>query len=111
MPAKCTFSLGHILLCHYFELISPRFVCAVDGNNDAATLIRSYKGRAYDQLLPVCKIWEAARATSAASRLFEPITIGPFSQKFVDGALRHNNPTEKVDSESTGMSSNCNPTL
>ena len=36
------------------------------------------------------KIWEAARATSAAASFFEPITIE--GQKFVDGGLTENNP-------------------
>ena len=84
-----------------------RFVCAVRGNNDAIAVIRSYKSRANDRLFDVCKIWEAARATSAASRLFEPITIGPFQQKFVDGALRHNNPIDLVDQESSSKSIKC----
>ncbi|KAH0559941.1 hypothetical protein GP486_003538 [Trichoglossum hirsutum] len=78
------------------------FVCAVHGN-DATAVIRSYQARAYDRLLDVCKIWEAARATSATSRLFEPITVGPFQQKFVDGALGHNNPIDLADSESSGI--------
>ena len=30
-----------------------------------------------DPMLEICKIWEAARATSAASTFFEPIEIGP----------------------------------
>ena len=36
------------------------------------------------------RIWEAARATSAAVSFFEPITIQ--GQKFVDGGLTENNP-------------------
>ncbi len=37
-------------------------------------------------------IWEAGRATSAATTFFEPIAIGPFHEEFVDGALGANNP-------------------
>ncbi|RPA79808.1 FabD/lysophospholipase-like protein [Ascobolus immersus RN42] len=76
------------------------FVCAVSGGNDSTVRIRTYKTRDHDPLLRHCKIWEAARATSAASRLFEPIKIGPRGQEFVDGALRHNNPIQIVDLES-----------
>ena len=41
-----------------------------------------------------CKIWEAARATSAAATFFDPIAIG--QQEYVDGATGHNNPVESV---------------
>ncbi|KAI9834433.1 MAG: hypothetical protein M1826_002587 [Phylliscum demangeonii] len=78
------------------------FVCAVR-QDDSTAVIRSYRTRANDRLHSICKIWEAARATSAASRLFEPITIGPFNQKFVDGGLRHNNPIDLVDIESEAL--------
>lgn len=76
------------------------FVCAVQGNNGDTVLIRSYESQAYDDLYDICKIWEAARATSAASTFFDPIKIG--NQRYVDGALKHNNPIEKVDEESRG---------
>lgn len=72
----------------------------MSGGNDSTVRIRTYKTRDHDPLLRHCKIWEAARATSAASRLFEPIKIGPRNQEFVDGALRHNNPIQIVDLES-----------
>lgn len=42
------------------------------------------------------KIWEAARATSAASSFFDPITIGPNGQTFLDGATSSNNPVRKL---------------
>jgi len=47
-----------------------------------------------------CKIWEAARATNAASTFFEPIAIGPHEQTYVDGALEFNNPIRLLDRES-----------
>jgi hypothetical protein len=50
-----------------------------------------------------CKIWEAARATSAASTFFEPISIGPNGQTFVDGALGFNNPIRLLDRESRDL--------
>lgn len=38
------------------------------------------------------RIWEACRATSAATSFFDPIAIGPHKDTFVDGALGANNP-------------------
>ena len=45
------------------------------------------------------KIWEAGRATSAASSFFDPITIGDFGKCFVDGATGANNPVYEVWNE------------
>lgn len=44
-------------------------------------------------------IWEAGRATSAASMFFDPIMIGQFGETFVDGAAGCNNPIEKLYEE------------
>ncbi|KAF3804160.1 hypothetical protein GCG54_00000509 [Colletotrichum gloeosporioides] len=48
-----------------------------------------------------CKIWEAARATSAAPQLFKRIFIGEQLRQleFVDGALGCNNPIQQVIEE------------
>jgi len=43
------------------------------------------------------KIWEAARATSAATTFFEPIKI--LHEEFVDGAFGANNPIDEVWTE------------
>jgi predicted acylesterase/phospholipase RssA len=43
-------------------------------------------------LLDSTTIWQACRATSAATTFFDPIAIGPFGEEFVDGALGTNNP-------------------
>jgi len=80
---------------------SPKvFVCAAQARNADAVVIRSYTSSEWDDLYDICKIWEAARATSAASKLFEPVKIG--NQRYVDGEWRHNNPIEKVDQETQG---------
>lgn len=83
------------------------FVCAAQGINSDSVVIRSYESGSgeYDDLYDICRIWEAARATSAASTFFDPIQIG--YQKYVDGALRYNNPIEKADEESRGMYCQC----
>ncbi len=43
-------------------------------------------------LLDSTTIWQACRATSAATTFFDSIAIGPFGEEFVDGALGANNP-------------------
>lgn len=43
------------------------------------------------------RIWEVARATSAAPTFFDTITIG--GEKFGDGALRANNPVKELEEE------------
>ena len=48
-------------------------------------------------MLNITKIWEAARATSAASSFFDPIEIG--DEEFVDGATRSNNPVNAIWTE------------
>lgn len=55
--------------------------------------------RGGDRLLDCTKIWEAGRATSAATSFFDPITIGRFGETFVDSTLRANNPVHEVWNE------------
>jgi predicted acylesterase/phospholipase RssA len=43
-------------------------------------------------LLQTTKIWEAARATSAAPSFFNPIKIGKHGEEFLDGGMGANNP-------------------
>jgi patatin-like phospholipase/acyl hydrolase len=42
--------------------------------------------------LKSAKIWEVARATSAAASFFDPIKIGSHGTKFLDGGTGANNP-------------------
>jgi predicted acylesterase/phospholipase RssA len=78
-----------------------RFVAVVRAENGANTVLRSYLNEKRPNMLANnCKIWEAARATSAASTLFERISIGPHNETFVDGALGYNNPIRLLDRES-----------
>lgn len=77
------------------------FVTAVQAIDADSVVIRSYNNsRAWDEVSSRCRIWEAARATSAASTFFDPITIGNI--RYVDGALQDNNPIFKADEESRG---------
>jgi patatin-like phospholipase/acyl hydrolase len=52
-------------------------------------LFRTYQSR---EMHLDCKIWEAARATSAAPTFFKRIEIGR-EQPFIDGGLGRNNPS------------------
>ena len=58
--------------------------------------LRSYQARKHQTVN--CKIWEAARATSATPTFFEHIVInGPgTSQPYVDGGMGCNNPIAQV---------------
>ncbi|KAF5546757.1 calcium-independent phospholipase A2-gamma [Fusarium napiforme] len=75
------------------------FVCAHSKANNTPVNIRSYTtSTSVDSMsLSHCKIWEAARATSAASGFFDPIKIG--WQDYVDGTTGRNNPVEEVFNE------------
>jgi len=49
-----------------------------------------------------CKIWEAARATTAAPTFFKRIAIGETGQikeQFIDAGIRCNNPTKEIMEE------------
>lgn len=78
--------------------IGCSFVCAIPSFNLAHTRrFRTYAVR--DNASPNCKIWEAARATSAAPTFFKSITIsesGHSAETFVDGGIKCNNPILEV---------------
>nr|KAK5444074.1 hypothetical protein LTR18_005335 [Exophiala xenobiotica] len=69
------------------------FVCATSKVTSETVCLTSYKTpQGNDDLLNSAKIWEACRATSAASSFFDPIAIGRFGEEFVDGGTGANNP-------------------
>ncbi|KAL9610366.1 MAG: hypothetical protein Q9167_004936 [Letrouitia subvulpina] len=74
------------------------FVCAIPAANIAhPRLFRSYRVR--ENASTDCKIWEAARATTAAPTFFKRVTIedeGGASEDFLDGGLHFNNPAQLV---------------
>jgi hypothetical protein len=84
-------------------LICPSFVCTQSKTLNTPLLLRSYTtADSVDSLSTgEVKIWEAARATSAASTFFDPIRIG--AQEFVDGATGRNNPVESVLTEARSL--------
>ena len=73
------------------------FVCAVQASDGEICLFRTYDSLRALDLDPT--IWQACRATSAATTFFDPIKIGRYQQKFADGALGHNNPIHSVIDE------------
>ncbi|KAF4996354.1 hypothetical protein FDECE_12498 [Fusarium decemcellulare] len=69
------------------------FVTAVaskGSNTNAPVLFRSYTNHLQMPDFPDIKLWQAARATSAAPYYFKPLEIN--GQTFVDGGLQANNP-------------------
>ncbi|KAL2886234.1 FabD/lysophospholipase-like protein [Ceratocystis lukuohia] len=58
-----------------------------------------------------CKIWEVARATSAAASFFSPIEIGRDSVKFIDANFGFNNPCEILIEEAKKKSSPDRPMI
>ncbi|XP_006461642.1 hypothetical protein AGABI2DRAFT_151295 [Agaricus bisporus var. bisporus H97] len=69
------------------------FVCAKNAHNmDIPVLFRTYQS---SETHSNCKIWEAARATSAAPTFFKRVIIGR-DQPFIDGGLGRNNPSQVV---------------
>ncbi|KAH6665736.1 phospholipase, patatin family protein [Halenospora varia] len=77
-------------------------VCAKAFEVTTTVLLRSYTSDDALNNIPAT-ICEAARATSAASSFFEPVTIGPRGRKFVDGGLGANNPVEQLWNEAQNI--------
>lgn len=61
--------------------------------------------RGGSDFLRATKIWQAARATSAASSFFDPIRIdiGSYGEEFVDGATGANNPIMELWNQAQDM--------
>ena len=75
------------------------FVCATRMHTTSSILLRTYTPRDPGQANHSVKIWQAARATSAAPPLFDPITIEDCGLTLLDGAFRLNNPINETLSE------------
>ena len=74
----------------------PTFVVATSASNadGPAVIFRSYGCKGYNA--NKCKIWQAARCTSAAPSFFKPmfVEIPAPGGWFLDGGFRHNNPSQ-----------------
>lgn len=75
------------------------FVCTTSRDTLQVKRLRSYTVPNEDNL--PATICEAALATSAATKFFEPVTIG--NRQFVDGAFGANNPVEEVEEEAADI--------
>jgi len=72
---------------------------AYNMNANIPVLFRTYKSH---EPHSDCKIWEAARATSAAPAFFKHINIGR-AQPYIDGGLGRNNPSRVVLDEAKAL--------
>lgn len=73
------------------------FVCATSKETSETVCLTSYRTpRGSSDLLNSVTIWEACRATSAATSFFDPIAVGRFGEEFVDGATGANNPVREL---------------
>ena len=68
-------------------------------NANIPVLFRTYESH---ETHSDCKIWEAARATSAAPTFFKRIEIGQ-KQPFIDGGIGRNNPSQVVLDEAKAL--------
>lgn len=90
MPAKCNNPSTTLdYAAHISRLaMTARRDAAI---NHAPVPLRSYANPLVPPALHDIKIWEAARATSAAPTFFGPITVGGF--ELIDGGMGANNPS------------------
>ncbi|KAI1668000.1 Tetratricopeptide repeat [Pyrenophora tritici-repentis] len=73
------------------------FVCATSKETSEMVCLTSYKtSRGGSDLLNSVTIWEACRATSAATSFFDPIAVGRFGEQFVYEATGANNPVREM---------------
>jgi hypothetical protein len=73
------------------------FVCATSKETSETVCLTSYRTpRGSSDLLNSVTIWEACRATSAATSFFDPIAVGRFNEEFVDRATGANNPVREL---------------
>ena len=71
------------------------FVCATSGSTRKTVVLSSYATRRSNtDRLKYTKVWQAARATSAASGFFDAIDVqfGSYKESYTDGATGANNP-------------------
>lgn len=89
-PARCKLKipLGFVTPPNRASL-----VCATSKETGAIVSLTSYRPpNESDHSFDTTKVWQACRATSAATTFFDPIAIGRFGEQFVDGAFGANNP-------------------
>ncbi|GFG21196.1 putative Podospora anserina S mat genomic DNA chromosome 6, supercontig 2, partial [Aspergillus udagawae] len=75
------------------------FVCSIAQETKEIVRLRSYSIPSNSGI--PATICQAARATSAATTFFEPVSIG--ARRFADGALGANNPVDEVEGEASDV--------
>ncbi|KAK6499025.1 hypothetical protein TWF481_011595 [Arthrobotrys musiformis] len=103
---KIPTNLEEVLLWGQAEDSCKVFVCAVKGEDTRAVFLRSYDNQNQsDHYSADFKIWEACRATSAATTFFDPFerTSQGVRQMFVDGAFAYNNSVSRVFQEAIDL--------
>lgn len=83
-----------------------RFVCTTRIHTTTSLVLRSYPTRDICKANHRVKVWQAARATSAAPPFFGGITIregGVSSMTLLDGALHLNNPIHEAVREASSI--------
>lgn len=94
---KCKYEFADIIVLMIRNLTLLSFVCALRREVIKPVHLRSYDTSAVKEV--DCEIWEAGRATSAASTFFDPIKIGELGEEFIDGGTGFNNPVNEVLNE------------
>ncbi|KAJ5888167.1 FabD/lysophospholipase-like protein [Penicillium taxi] len=75
------------------------FVCSITQETKEIVRLRSYS--LHNKPGISATICQAARATSAATTFFEPVSIG--ARRFADGGLGANNPVDEVEGEASDI--------
>ena len=93
-----------VIGCKYLGYIKirfnrNRFICVTASKTTGITRLRSYNLPEEPSIAST--ICQAVLATSVATSFFEPVYIG--ARKFVDGALKANNPVIKVEGEALNI--------
>ena len=88
-PSVCLIS-SYLCLALVVAFAQLPYPCVCVAPPVSAVFLRSYTNPLDPSLIPNIKLWEAARATSAAPYYFEPIKVGKY--ELVDGGLGANNP-------------------
>ncbi|KAG4284336.1 hypothetical protein FPRO06_08715 [Fusarium proliferatum] len=84
--------------CYAFLYTSEGIEQSLQGSFGDSNLFEDYFSREDEQSKDF-KIWEAARATSAAPTFFQPFVHPETKRTYIDGALMHNNPVSLAYSE------------
>ena len=80
-----------------------RFVTTTTAEGRITRRLASYRTKGAGDLANCTKIWEAGRATSAATSFFDPAVIGPYGEKFLDGGTGANNPINSLWNEAKSV--------